>query len=524
MSNKHHEWESQWREAFDGAEASPASHVWKNIESDLAIQESGKYRRGFQFYRAIAATLLLLIAGLSWYIVMHQGETNTSPLSNESGPTLPNEPSVATVDEATNPPDEPSLSDDLVREGQNDSSPRAARLAPANQTATPNTASAQDSQAIQDQPTLAYQESDNRSETEVTSASPGKSSSREPLDTSPSTADISGPTEVERSQSPPYDVYRLPAAVAGNQTAKPDDRIARVTAQGVASPLWVLPSSLTETEKLYHVPQPSVVSRKKDERTRPSFFAGLALAPSYFDPQFQAAGGSNFNMLNSDGPSSAPTFLNYQENDSRSAPLSSNVGIDNTPELSFTYGLDIGMRLSDHWVLESGIDYNRFSTTAETRWAVADVATGNRYAYVAANSNALRADLSPSLITSTPINNAYEFIAVPMKVGYSLTVSKLRFTVSSGVAANFFLGNVISDAAQQLADYKLFSSDVNSPFNPWYLSGILSGGVNYNILGNYFLSLTPSYAFALTELTRQESAIISQPRSLGVSLGFQYQF
>lgn len=524
MSNKHHEWESQWREAFDGAEEPPASHVWKNIESNLAIQESGKYRRGFLFYRAIAATLLLLIAGLSWYILTHPEEADTSRLGDESGSTLQNE---STVNEATNPPDELTLSDDLIREGQNDSSLRVAGPSPAKQTETPVTASSKGSQAIQNQPALAYQEPGNRSETRMANASPGKLTAGEPPGIARSTSRISkqGTAEDSTSKSPVYDSYGRPTVVAGNQTAKPEaDHIARVTAQGAASPPWELPASLTDTEKLYRVPQPLVVSDKKDKQTRPSFFAGLALAPSYFDPQFQATGGPNFNMLNSDGPSSTPTFLNYQENGSRPTPLPSNVGIDNTPELSFTYGLDVGMRLSDHWVLESGIDYNRFSTTAETRWAVADVASGNRYAYVAANSNTLSADLSPSLITSTPINNAYEFIAVPMKVGYSLTVSKLRFTVSSGVAANFFLGNVISDAAQQLADYKLFSSDDNSPYNPWYLSGILSGGVNYNILGNYFLSLTPSYAFALTELTREESTIRSQPRSLGVSLGFQYQF
>ena len=297
-----------------------------------------------------------------------------------------------------------------------------------------------------------------------------------------------------------------------------------VAVQGVATPPMRLPASLVETEKLYLVPQPLIASRQRDKRTRPSFFAGLALAPGYFDPQFQATGAENFNLANADAPSGAPALSNYQNATERSVAPPASAGTDNAPELSFTYGLDVGMRLSDRWVLESGIDYNRFSTTSETRWVAADVASGNRYAFVAANSAALLANSSPAINTTTAINNAYEFIAVPMKVGYSISVSKLQFTLSSGVAANFFLSNVISDAARQLADYKLLPSNDQSPFNPWYLSGVLSGGVNYNILGNYFLSLSPSYAFALTELTKASSDIGSQPYSLAVNLGFQYQF
>ena len=124
---------------------------------------------------------------------------------------------------------------------------------------------------------------------------------------------------------------------------------------------------------------------------------------------------------------------------------------------------------------------------------------------------------------TTSINNAYEFVSVPMQIGYQVAIRKLNFILSSGVAANFFLGNNISAPASPLTNTRV-SAEENSPFKALYYSGVLSGGVNYHILENYSFSLTPSYAFALTELTRQESAIDSQPYSFGINVGFQYQF
>ena len=484
MTNKHHEWEDQWREAFDGAEAPPSPRVWKNIESELAVQESGKYRRGFLFYRTIAATLLLLIAGLSWYILTRQDGTDTSPLSADE-PTQPDEPRARGANPLTSPStDELALSEageEAADEAENKEQQASAEAPRPGQTV----------------------------------ASTTEQNTNEPVHTKHS----------DETKAQDHLATRSPLAIAEHQEAKRNaSTIATVASQGIAGLSLALPPSLAETEKLYRVPQLMAVSQKKDKTSQPLFFAGLTLAPGYFDPQFQVAGGSPLNSLDLGGPSSAPGFFNEDRQANRSLVPPSSSGIENSPELSFTYGIDVGMKLSEHWVLESGIDYNRFSTSTETRWQVADVASGNQYAYVAANRYALSQTSSPALTTITPVNNAYEFIAVPMQIGYQVAVSKFYLRVSSGVAANFFLGNVISASSGQLEDFRISDSKGDSPFNAVYYSGVLSGGVNYNILGNYFLSLTPSYTFALTQLTKESSNIGSQPYSFGVNVGFQYQF
>ena len=523
-SNQHREWENQWREAFDGAEAPPAPHVWKNIESELVIRETGKYRRGFLLYRAIAAALLLLIAGLSWYIVTQQKSERDSLSDADAQPdrseqvepeaTQPHRPSDNSGQPVTEvPTDEPAfpksadgrqenLSAQSAADASGEKAPLAAR--PPKKTG-----------ALSNPPSLASRDmlSSPSGKQFPKSASEASSRSHTSL-IAPATFDT-----VALNQNSLLAEHR--ASEAKRTTGLP---VATVASQRVAEPSVSLPASLVKPEKLYQVPQPLVARTKDKKASRSTFFAGLAVAPGYFDPQLQTSAVAPNDVFALAGPSGAPGQNDERNEFNLASVPSTSSGINDNPELSLTYGIDVGMKLSEHWVIESGIDYNRFSTNAETRWAVADVATGNRYPYLVANRYQLdQTAARPSPTMTTSINNAYEFISVPMQIGYQVAVSRLNFILSSGVAANFFLGNNISAPASPFADTRV-SAGENSPFKALYYSGVLSGGVNYNILENYSFSLTPSYTFALTELTRQESALNSQPYSFGINVGFQYQF
>lgn len=503
-SDRHDAWNDEWREALDGAEVPPAPRVWNNIENGLALQEGRKYRRGFLIYRGIAAALLLLIAGLSWYILADREDTTVREANTTTAaPPLAEERKSRTaplMSEDSGPPD-------ALTSGE-DSTPGD----PDTKLASPTTGKPLAEQA----PSLAYRE-----------AADGTSDAQPSSEPS-----VPTPSDSERSLAK-ADASESPAPNRPNETGQVEDprntaSLVAVVAPGdLSEPPPRLPS-VADVETLYRVPQPFAPQKPKDkDHDRPAFFAGLAMAPSYFDPQFQASA-ANLGVLRSAGPNAAPGLNAFSMENESLAP-SPSAGIESSRELSFAYGVDVGIKLAEHWVLESGIDYNRFNTNSETRWVVADVASGARYPYVAANistlNNSLRDNISPSLTATTPINNTYEFVAVPLKIGYSVAIRKFQLTLSSGVAANFFLNNGISaPAGDQLTNYSLDASDAGSPFKALYYSGLLSGGVNYNVLGNYFLSLTPSYSFALTELTREASGLNSQPYSFGVNVGVQYQF
>ena len=498
-------WENQWQQAFEGAETPPPAHVWKNIEGELAVQESGKYRRGFLLYRTVAAVLLLLIAGLTWYILARQPTTNSpvavdledSPKRMEQSAEAP----LPTVADAGNPS---SQTPPAETETQADPSSMVADADQSNQGSDGGSTAADAVKGSAPTTKSRPEAADNAARALL------KGNRNAPA------ADILAQADPDR-----------PAAAA-QRPADARPSVATVAPVASLTPIDAFPLLSDQSETiLYRVPQIPTASTKED-RSPVSFFAGLSLAPGYFDPQFQANAGDFGAPALSPSPSPSFQALDMRnENAAYQTPAAAaTVGVENTPELSFTYGFDVGMRLSDHWVLESGVDYNRFSTSTATRWVVADVASGQRYAFVATNANTLASNLNQAPNTSTDLNNAYEFIAVPMKIGYRRSVSKFQFTVSSGVAANFFLRNAISasSAASELSTYRITPSKGGNPFNDVYYSGLLSGGVNYNVLGRYYLSLTPTYAFALTPLTRVSSSLDSNPYSFGVNVGFQYQF
>ncbi len=505
MQSNQQPWEDQWQQAFEGAETPPPDHVWKNIEGELAVRETGKYRRGFLLYRAVAAVLLLLIAGLTWYIVVHQSTTNPRvvvDLENASGQ-IEQSPQVPTASLPNLPHSGSTSTDQSVADNVFPTDPLAV-VAPQTGKVSSSSSSTVGSPV---------------------GSAPVSESRAEAADNAPrfsSKGSHIAAASDEVAQAPP------PTATGQSQLAyaKPSvATVAPVVAEKVAdaSP-QLLPDQAQAV--LYRVPQIPTVSAEK-ERAPLSLFAGLSLAPGYFDPQFQLNASDFGAVALSPSPSASPRMFEMSNADGYQTPASSaTIGVENTPELSFTYGVDVGMRLSDHWVVESGVDYNRFSTSTASRWVVADVASGQRYAFVATNANTLANNLNQAPNISTALNNAYEFIAVPLKVGYRRSVSKFQFTVSSGVAANFFLRNAISasSAASELSTYTISASETGSPFNNVYYSGLLSGGVNYNVLGQYYLSLTPTYAFALTPLTRVDSNLRSNPYSFGVNVGFQYQF
>ena len=499
-------WENQWQKAFEGAETPPPAHVWKNIEGELAVQESGKYRRGFLLYRSVAAVLLLLIAGLTWYIMAHQPTTDSPVVVDlENSPKQPEQSAEA-----------PAAS--LPTPSEVDTRASEVPLAESETLTKPSSEEA-------DQPRQVSGSSSGTDDAATGSVSVAESRSQA---TDQATRSVSADS---RNGSAFDDLSRADAVPSPNaEQNQPEIKPLVTTVAPVASGTVADASSLglpaqSETT-LYRVPQIPTTAAEKD-RPSLSLFAGLSLAPGYFDPQFQANGSDFGAVALSPSPGFSRDAFNLASAEDYSTPaLPASIGVENTPELSFSYGFDVGMRLSDHWVLESGVDYNRFSTSTDTRWVVADVTSGQRFAYVATNANTLDNSLNQAPNTSTPLNNAYEFIAVPMKIGYRRSVSKFQFTVSSGVAANFFLRNAISasSAASELSTYRISASQNGSPFNDVYYSGLLSGGVNYNVLGRYYLSLTPTYAFALTPLTRVDSNLESNPYSFGVNVGFQYQF
>ena len=513
--------EEQWQKAFEEAEMPPAPRVWKNIEGQLDAQTSGRYRKGFLFYRSVAAAFLLCIAGLSWYILLQHKEADLSTIDKNAAPILRGGQSA----------------DSVLSNGR--SSNRNLSLGPNADTSSDVLKSDHASDAsLTDSATLGVTTPD--------VATPGIASKVQEFAVDNSSIESSAKqntitlnnkktANANHPEQPQHNIHHdkisssAPFVSAEDEGHRLSSSIAPVASNGVVTAI-ALSEEIAQIDRLYRVPE--VPTNQKKERQPPKFFAGLTVTPNYFDPQFEAAPGTLTADLSAPPPARSPGVMAPLGQESFEQPRSdiralsaSTEGTDHQRALSFSYGLDVGMALSEHWIVESGVDYNRFSTTTHTRYEGTNVRTGERFPLTAYNNyNLNESDIDANPTAQTDVDNTYEFVSIPMKVGYRFNLKRVSLVLSSGVAANFFVKNAIASSSERFATANVYAQDAESPFNRRYLSGLLSGGVHYNIVSRYHISFTPSYAFALSDLTREESDLSSQPYSLGVNVGFRYTF
>ncbi|MEK6478224.1 hypothetical protein WJR50_11835 [Catalinimonas sp. 4WD22] len=499
---KRSDFEDQWKEAFEDAEITPSANLWKNIDNQLTMQENGKYRKGFIFYRAVAAACTLCLLALGYYVLQNN--------MNSSNRELANQPAV----QKTAPQQE--TNDNLALEDSNEQTE-------------------QDKLNQQQEAAQEIMPKDAQSNSNDTNADNASKSTEEGFSatTLADNEQIKRKRTLTSTSSGQYNAYGvaegdgLENAQNNIQSEKTISLIALdyVPSKGPKLTEAIINDWTKDIDRLYRVPQ--VVVDDKASEQKPEFFAGVNLATNYFDPNFSA--GSNNTFANALRPSadesSQPNNLDqsFSTLSSRNSPANS--GLENKPQLSLSYGVDVGVMLTKHISLESGLDYGRMNASTQTSWVAEDYAQGQRIPLLASNTRAGAEFSNQTQFTpqELQLTNSFAFLAIPLKLGYNLGFERINFNLSSGVAANFFLNNRLSDESGQLNTVNISASS-DSPYRPVYYSGVVSSGVNYLIASNYAVSVSPNYNFSLSALTEDGNNFSSQPNAFGVDFGIRYNF
>jgi len=195
------------------------------------------------------------------------------------------------------------------------------------------------------------------------------------------------------------------------------------------------------------------------------------------------------------------------------------------PEMSYSYGLNFGFQFSKRFVVLSGLSYlyNNSSTTVNTYVEPAN--TNAKYA----NHAIVIERASPgiesynSLSSDIQLKSAYEFITVPVNMGYNIINRKMKWMMLAGVSADFLIKNTIYDS-DEFFDPIEYTSGGDSPYNSTYFNAVFGTMLNYTISRHYLISVEPSYRLGISDLTNDNAIFTSRPSSFLITAGISFVF
>ncbi len=516
-SNKQ-SYENKWQKTFEEAEVRPSAQLWKSIESDLNAAQNTKFKRRLLFYRSVAAAAVACLVVLGVYTWSNEFGTFTNDerkiTATEQNSIQENKNTPVTDPEALAENEDNSEG----TETENSASTSAETVSPLAEALEENIEKANEGE-IANTSGNQLQTADNINKID-------NDASTTPLaEQLPVLPDESNEKEVSGAQSPDQQ-YPEKNLIAQNTNILLS--IAMIAPQGMQDSTNADKSLDNPVDEIYPIP---IMPKDRKKDFQPVFFASVNLSTDYFNPNYNASpAGQALNVApnaflsnRADAPE-AMYSLGSGQYDNTGKSNNSALGEENTAQLSFSYGANFGMAISEHWTLESGIAYSKYNTTSQTSAAYQGISAEEVYPVSLANNSTDNArQFSAVQYEPTDLTNTFDFVAVPLKVAYNLSFDKITVVLGTGAAANFLLQNSISDEAGQLNDV-IIRPDDNSPFRKIYYSGILSGGIHYELMQKYAFTITPSYNFSISSLTKSGSNFMSLPYTFGIDFGIRYQF
>ena len=555
--NEHSQWDEEWAKAFEDASQTPPPNVWNNIQAVQANKDADKFRKRAFYYKWLAAASVLISLCSAALLLLNSDLTNQNDGVAESS--SQKEQLLVKAhgnDSATNSLAESSGS--KIAEGQeqpvSDASP-----------AGPEGAVAQKKQSTGSTKAESFEGTHNSL---AQASKPAKSEGGAAQKT------INGNMEEEKgSQSLP--LGREEGSLAdsrkandnvthGNAKATPGDEDSAVSSAllatndgqqnqeeqyegvnslgyrsndgGDAGSLELVSISRKDLAALLvenrdnnveaEIRKVWVASNfvKKDKsRAVPRYMLGATLASNSFSANYQDQN---------------PEMVSYAEstNDFQSSKLSplSNARItdwdeEQKSEMSITGGLQAAAWLGKRWVLQGGVQYGNYKTGSKAS-TYTDASGNHSYPLHFANYSEEKVQTATfgrgsSTANTVSATNAFEFLSVPLSIGYVVIDRRLSLLLAPGVSSEFFLSNTLSanDGSSDLNSYTV-SNGEESPFSFVHFKGLLSAQLFYRMSDNYIISLEPGYQHAISDFNKSDSFFSSRPSNLSLAAGFRFVF
>lgn len=494
------DFEKAWQQAFEQEEMPVGPDVWNNVDGHLANKDADKYKRKIIFYKWVAAASVVFAISLSVFNYYY----NASQVNLADA-------------------EKPLINNTLSSGELNPTEAYASR--------NKDTASDKINSTVTNGNDMAVQRDIENIRSDRDQSSTGTIAESKPLGP-PSSAsmlalveanesvqhetaqNMSGSEEANKSLaivSPKGIIDELideEGAMASTAVAQPHD-VLRQDGQPYHMEHF---AQLLEPPYIYAIP--GVKMPTSEDKSQPKImWAGLNVGSGIFDPNFE--NGSNYQPTTS--PALSKTYASARE-----SPQAATFSESTTAGVSYSLGLNFGMRLNEKWVIQSGVQYAYKSASTNST-------TYLRNNYDEKIRPALTNDMSTEALNFSNASftqeydllNSFEFATIPVKAGYLLIDRKVGLMLTAGVGADIFLSNTISENNDRLDDVRM-TSGRESPFRDVNFNGLVGAELFYQISRQYHLTLEPNYSIALSPLTKSQSHFQSQPQTFGITAGLKY--
>jgi len=471
------DFEHLWENAFSEAEMAPSDHVWDRIDASLSKEEAGKYRKRLFMYKLLAAASVAFALGIGGLSLNYY---------------FRNEPPAGLTSTNTTPTELPHEKNSNIT-SDNDT---------------------QSTRQIESSESLSLNSERKSSKNEVT----------------PKTND----TE-EKSLAPVLSTLSAHSEAPGNLAATTEESINNRQIYSVRglNPLGIdtetnLNMVAMAPEHIYMIPiMPRGASKNIRDSQALNFIAGLDFSTGLFDPNFGQTASSTFSSNTGIAAMAGAGKFNDQlasfNTVNKDFLAVRESGKETTPEISFSYGANVGIKLSRRIILQTGIAYRKSNSTTTSSAYIEDVNSGKRIPVVASYNYSLEGLSVVNSMSETSLTNQFEFASVPLRAGYMILDKKLNLTVLAGVSSEFFLGNNITGGGNFLESISDSQGD-NSPYKDVYFNGSVGTMLGYTIFGNYNITIEPGYRFAINSFTKDDFYLNSYPSAFNLAFGVTYNF
>ncbi len=501
------DFEKAWQQAFEQAEMPVGPDVWNNIDGHLANNEADKYKRKIIFYKWVAAASVVFAISLS--VFNYHYNASKVNLADAENPLLQNNRTSTT---------EPSPKE-VYANRNNDAEGDKINSADikANGLAIQRDMSVRDERTESDIESNTGTKPSNASSNNLALAQ-AKVSVEESAESqaglhkgrsSQVTAESNNVGEELSTVMSSSDTERNTIALAIIQQRNAE----RIALPQEGQPYYMEHyAQLLEPPYIYAIPGVKMLT-KEDKPASKIMWAGLNVGSGIFDPHFE--NGSNYQPPTS--PALSKTYAAARE-----SPQAATYTENTSAGVSYSLGLNFGMRLNKKWVLQSGVQYAyKSASTNSTTYLRNNYDERIKPALTnATNTEALNFS-NASFTQEYDLLNSFEFATIPVKAGYLLVDRKVGLMLTAGVGADIFLSNTLSENNDRLDDVRMTSGS-ESPFRDVNFNGLVGAELFYKISRQYHLTLEPNYSIALSPITKSQSDFRSHPQTFGITAGLKY--